>query len=270
MEIERLYCTFARNEDACTASMFRPVHYLLAFPSAGAAWISIHGGSMDLKFGPLRTLAAALALTLVGCDNGSNPTNEVSPPQPPEAPTDLAVVFNRPDMRNELSWTVNSTDEDGFRILSNVDDAGWTEIGDVDHGTSTYIDHGVSELTVYEYRVYAYRDTLNSDTTDAARIEIDFFGPNELSASADINGIHLFWNDYSSIEDGFGLIRKDGVGGDWAPLAETGTNDIGYTDLVNLVPDTVYYYRVYAHVFKGGVIVHSDTSNTVSVLWQNF
>jgi hypothetical protein len=225
---------------------------------------------MNLKYSLSLALVSALALTISACEESSNPTGDQTPPEPPAAPSGLAVVFNRADMRNELTWTVNSDDEDGFRILRDIDETGWEQIGELDRGSSLYIDHGVDELTIYDYRVFAFRDTLNSDTTDAVRVEIDFFGPAELGGSADINGIHLYWNDYSSIEDGFGLIRKDGESGEWAPLVETGANDIGYTDLVNLVPDTTYYYRVYARVFKSETIFHSDTSSVASVLWQNF
>lgn len=218
----------------------------------------------------LLCLTAAIILATGACDNGSGPSDETTPVQPPEAPSDLTVTFNSSDMRNELAWTVNSTDEQGFVILCNTDSAGWSEIGDVGNGTSMFIHHDVHEVSTFDYRIFAYRDTLHSDTTDIVHVETPLFAPSQLYGFADINGIHLGWSDASSIEDGFGLMRRDGSGGEWALLVQTGENDVSYTDLVNLVVDTTYYYRVYARTFKFNRIVYSDTTDVASVLWQQF
>ncbi|HLF35097.1 MAG TPA: FG-GAP-like repeat-containing protein [Cyclobacteriaceae bacterium] len=80
-------------------------------------------------------------------------------PQPPDAPYNLqARVTNYTDI--ELSWTDASNDETGFRLERSTDNYTFIEIategagtGDLTADVTTYTDQGLSQGTVYYYRV---------------------------------------------------------------------------------------------------------------------
>lgn len=214
------------------------------------------------------SLLGLMLLMFAACNDNSS-TDPAEEEQPPAAPTDLTVVYNRPDIRNELSWTDNSDNEVGFVILHSVDNMPWEVLADRDHNSTTHIDHSVSEATIYSYKVFAYNDMFNSDTTDSVGLETPLNGPVDFSTYVRRNpdGIEMGWSDRSGREDGFYIQRKDGESGEWAPLIGTEENDVTYLDQVNLVPDTTYYYRVYAWVFTRNMIVYSDTSDVSATTW---
>ena len=103
------------------------------------------------------TLTAS-GLLLVGCKDDENPT-----PAMVKAPSNLKAD-NATEGQITLTWTDNSSDEDGFSIeRSMAMDSGFAEVGTVTANTTTYVDMDVDAGTDYYYRVRASRGTDYSD-----------------------------------------------------------------------------------------------------------
>ena len=63
-----------------------------------------------------------------------------------------------------LSWTDNSTGEDGFKIEQSTDNVSFTQIATVGANVTTYSNTGLTTSTTYYYRVRA-TSSLNGDST---------------------------------------------------------------------------------------------------------
>lgn len=84
----------------------------------------------------------------------------------PAAPSALAVQADGGYQRALLTWTVNSVDEDGFKVERSLDGTtGWTEIADIGGGRDWYNDASVTRGTEYFYRVNAYNGAGSSSYT---------------------------------------------------------------------------------------------------------
>ena len=67
-----------------------------------------------------------------------------------------------------LSWTDNSTNEDGFKIERGPATAGpFTQIGTTLSNTASYTDSGLADATTFCYRVRAYNTAGDSGYTNA-------------------------------------------------------------------------------------------------------
>ena len=130
------------------------------------------------------TLAVTVG-AIVGCPGedqiiGPPPPPPPPPPQAPAAPLALAAVASSETQIN-LSWTDNSSNEDGFHIerCSGSGCGGFVEIASVGANITTYQNTGLTASTNYSYRVRAYNgvgssaySTANSTTTLAPAISI--------------------------------------------------------------------------------------------------
>ncbi len=188
-------------------------------------------------------------------------------PTPPNAPSDL--VATAPAGTNDqidLTWTDNSTDEDGFAIERSEDGTDFSEIDRVAVDVTSYSDTGLACETEYWYRVRAYNANGYSDycppdsaTTGTCPGEPPA-APSGLSAKArGKSKIALKWNDNSNNEDGFIIERSVGTPGNWAVIATVGPNTTSYVD-TSVSSKTWYYYRVKAYNGYG----ESGYSNTAS------
>jgi len=70
--------------------------------------------------------------------------------------------------------------------------------------------------------------------------------PTELTATFTPSQISLAWTDVAADETGYRIERKAGALGAWAEIATLGANSNSYVDSSNLLPSTVYFYRVFA------------------------
>jgi chitodextrinase len=170
---------------------------------------------------------------------------------PPADPTGLsATALSSSSI--ELTWTDNSSDEDGFDIYRSLSSgSGYSELDTVGANVESYTDDGLDPDTTYYYRVYAYNSYGDSDYTyDYATTDPTGSPPADptgLSATVlSSSSIYLSWTDNSSDEDGFDIYRSLSSGSGYSELDTVGANVESYTD-DGLDPDTTYYYRVYAY-----------------------
>jgi hypothetical protein len=86
------------------------------------------------------------------------------------APTSLsASSTNGTDVN--LSWTDNSSNEDGFLIERGTDGVNFSQIGSVGQNVTTYTDPGLSSGTYY-YRVRGYKGSNTSSYTNTANVTL--------------------------------------------------------------------------------------------------
>jgi galactose oxidase len=122
----------------------------------------------------------------------------------PAAPTNLIASATSSSQIN-LSWTDNSTNEDGFKIEQSTDNVNFSQIATVGPGVTTYSNTGLSAAATYYYRVRA-SSTLNGDSNYSNTAQATTAGlvaaPSSLAAAAvSSSEFDLSWTDNSSTED---------------------------------------------------------------------
>jgi subtilisin family serine protease len=189
----------------------------------------------------------------------------ISPPPatPPAAPSGLvaeAVSYNQID----LSWTDNSTDEDGFTIERSIDGTTFAEIATVGPDVTSFSNSGLSASTTYYYRVRAFHSggasaySNEASATTLAQPTIPA-APSGLAATAKSRTrIDLAWTDNSGNETGFRIYRSRNQTS-WTQIATVGANVTTYSN-TGLSRNTTYYYRVRAYNAQG----NSPYSNIAS------
>ena len=90
-------------------------------------------------------------------------------PLAPPAPSDLvATVVNA--NRVDLTWTDNSSNELGFRVLRSLDNINYTEIATLAPNTTSFSDTTVEANTTYFYRVVAFNNFGNSEPSNTVGV----------------------------------------------------------------------------------------------------
>jgi len=92
------------------------------------------------------------------------PYEELSRPNSPTALIANAVSTSQIN----LTWQDNSTDETGFKIEQSITGSGFTQIGTVGSGVTSYSSTGLSPCSTYWYRVRAYNSLGKSDYANVA------------------------------------------------------------------------------------------------------
>ena len=110
----------------------------------------------------------------------------------PLAPSNLAASADSTSSI-QLSWSDNSTDEDGFRLQRSLDGSSWTEITTLGSNITSFTDNGLNAGTTYYYRVQAYNgagnsawskasattDTNNTEAADTVPPSVDIIKPED-------------------------------------------------------------------------------------------
>jgi len=116
----------------------------------------------------------------VATEGRVNANNSLVPPTP-SGLSASAASFTQID----LSWTDNSPNESGFKIERKTGSGGsYSQIATVSANTTSYSSTGLSEATIYYYRVRAYNSAGNSSYCDEANATTYPAAPSGLSASA--------------------------------------------------------------------------------------
>lgn len=199
-------------------------------------------------------------------------TTTVNIASAPTAPTSLntnsisAVQIN-------LSWTDNSSDEDGFKIERKTGTGGtFSEIAQVNSNVTSYNNTGLQGGTQYCYRVRAFNTAGNSGYTNescAATFPDTPSAPSNLVSSVIQNpfSVMLGWTDNSSNESGF-IIEKEIVTDTFLAIDTVSANVTAYQDMN--VAITTYRYRVKAFNASGSSSYSNVTEIFVPVELTSF
>jgi hypothetical protein len=173
---------------------------------------------------------------------------------PLNAPTNLSGTATT-SSQIKLTWSDNSSNEDGFYVEQSSDALNWTQIATTSANVSTYYATGLSPLTTYYHRVRAFNAGATTDYTNTATTttqDVPPAAPSNLTLMTQSDGtstdIVLNWNDNSSNETGFKIERALGTSTVFSQIASTTANVITYTDA--LLGSGTYTYQVRA--FNGG------------------
>ena len=149
----------------------------------------------------------------------------------------------------DLTWTDNSTAEDGFKVYRSVDGIEFFRTAILGPNVTTFSNTGRPAATTYYYRVLAFNatgNTADSNTavaTTFASATVKPNAPGNLSTTAiSASQIRLTWTDNSDNEVAFKVYRSlDGT--TFIEISKPGPNVISFTDSA-LTSKTTYYYRV--------------------------
>ena len=192
------------------------------------------------------------------------------PPSPPLAPGDL-VATPISASRIDLSWSDNSSNEDGFEI-ERCEGAGCTAfipIAQVGAGVSGFSSTELSGGTTYTYRVRAFNaggasDYSNTSEATTPEAPVPPEAPANLAATAtSVSQIDLTWSDNSTNEDGFTIERCQGAGCvNFLSIAQPPAGTTSYSD-TGRAAGTTYQYRVRAFN-AGGPSAYSNTASATT------
>lgn len=107
-------------------------------------------------------LVSSFALTFAGPARAVDTESRVKIVVVPNAPSGFVATAPSPSQVS-LTWTDNSSEEDGFVVERKIGVSGtYSQIGTVGANITTYLDNSVSANTTYFYRTAAYIDNLLS------------------------------------------------------------------------------------------------------------
>ncbi|MCH7962842.1 MAG: phytase [Bacteroidetes bacterium] len=172
----------------------------------------------------------------------------------PNSPTNLAATVVS-QTQIDLSWTDNSSNEDGFRIERKLGPGGvYTEIATVGANVTTYQDTGRTANTEYCSRVRAYNTGGNSgySNEDCAITNPTVpTSPGNLTAEATgVDEVTLNWTDNSNNEDGYIIERENVTLLVFAVIDSVGANVTSYIDST-VSQGVSYNYRISAFNISG-------------------
>jgi subtilisin family serine protease len=166
---------------------------------------------------------------------------------PPAAPSGLAAAAVNTTKVN-LSWTDNSSFEQGFRIERSVDGGlTWLSSGSAGDNETAHTVTNLVPGTAYLFRLRAYEGSTNGDYSNSASAST--FAPPD--APLNLNGagvgstkITLTWTNASSYQTGMKIERSlDGL--NWAQVGTASSTATSWSN-TNLSPATAYQYRLRA------------------------
>ena len=216
---------------------------------------------IDSSLSPGTKYCYRVAAFTHGGISGYSNTACATTPAPPRAPTNT-VATPQSSSAVEVTWTDNSTNEDGFRLERAAGTTGPWELADTaGRDVTAVVDVArAAELQVC-YRVFAFNangvsapSNLTCTTPPAA--------PQALVAiGVDASTIRLSWIDRSAVESGYEVQRSLDQSGPFGAVANLPPNASSYLD-VGVGSNTVYWYRLRA-IKDGGF---SDFGQVASAL----
>lgn len=191
-------------------------------------------------------------------------------PATPAKPT-LVVQSYKSIQVNWTAYTGTGTEIEVLRSTVNNNTASnWRIAGTVPANQTSFVDDKLNASTTYYYRLRAINSgniSAWSATTGATTQALPPLptAPGSLSVqNVALASIGLSWADNSNNEDNFEVYRSVGNNSGYEKLATLGANSTTYTD-IDLLPHTLYYYRVVSKNVTG----NSANSNEVSATTLN-
>lgn len=171
---------------------------------------------------------------------------------PPTPPT-LLVAKQISGTEVLLTWQDQSDNEQGFTIQRRVRGLqNWYTVNTVGSDVQSYRDRVPICGASYEYQVFAFNDSGNSDPVQTIESVVcgDTFlppaPPTFLRATRiSDTAVLLTWEDNSENEQGFRIQRREQGANDWEQIGSTAQNTTVYRD-TTVVCATTYDYEVFA------------------------
>jgi hypothetical protein len=179
---------------------------------------------------------------------------------PPSAASNLTATAISASQIN-LSWTDNSSDEDGFKIYRSTDNVNFAFYATVGANVTTRSNTNLSSGTTYYYRVLAYNaggSSGYSNVANATTFSLPATPTNLTATAVSSSQIDLTWVDNSNDETNFRIYRSTN-GVNFVFTYNLGPNVTSFSD-TGRTAGTTYYYQVAASNSNG----ISAFSNTVS------
>jgi len=173
-----------------------------------------------------------------------------------ENPFDMDVEILPPSNLNisqtsitscQLTWTDNSTNEQGFRIDRKKDSEAWI-VGYINVGANVteLNEQDLEAPSTYSYKVYGFADE-NVTTTIEGNINMSFPAPTNLTYEKQtITSICLSWQDNCIFEEGYIIEKKAGEDPWQIEYATVSENLQEWTDTSVEINEEIQY-RVYAY-----------------------
>ncbi len=167
---ELAYSTGGGFTTFCTLAVGTPSNCSVSFELASAATVTVRVTDTDQTRGnrSLDTIVIDYIELLVA---SSGP-----PPAPPAAPSNVAGD-NSIAGEITVSWTDASDNESRFDVQRSDDNTGWTTLGSVNAGVTTYTDATVASLTTYYYRVVAANSGGDAASPSIAVTSAEYVAP---------------------------------------------------------------------------------------------
>lgn len=264
--------------------------------NSGSSWnnvITLPAYNLVYPFRVTKTIHSSTggsgALFRISAFNNNGPSDWIANNglQYPAAPANLTSALN-PGNKVALNWRDDSKIEQGFKIeRRKFPDTTFQQIAQVSENITSYLDNSLPvpiSGDKYEYRVRAYKNTVNSDYSNLSSILFDIpLAPDSLKVSVpNIGTAVLSWVPGSNNQQGFILERSLGTPNNFTWLDSIGSSESSYTQS-GLIPGNIYYYRMYAYNSYGnsiysdsvfvlitGDITHENTLPEKYSLYQNY
>ncbi len=146
----------------------------------------------------------------------------------------------------QLSWSDNSTNEDGFEIeRKGLEEENFTQIAKLSANIIDYIDDAFYGFAEYEYRVRSKNNVGASIWASALIDTVSPSDPSNLSlTNIAANSLSLSWDDNEPYETGYEIERQTGSS-TFEPIADLPVNTTTYDD-TTFSGSSNYTYRVRA------------------------
>ncbi len=167
----------------------------------------------------------------------------------------------------DLTWTDNSNDENGFVIERKTGSGVFQIIDSVSANQELYTDWNLADSVEYSYRIAAFNSNSYSGYSNETTIltPIRIAAPTNLVATANsTTQVSLTWQDNDLQEEGYKIERKTRINGSYSIIDSVSANVESFTDN-SVVPNNVYYYRVYAYIsYVNSFYSNEDSASTSS------
>jgi hypothetical protein len=148
----------------------------------------------------------------------------------------------------DLTWTRNSTDESGFKIMRSTDGVNFTQVGTSTAESTAFTDtNGLAPSTKYFYEVVATNavgDAAASNMVNATTPSGIPLAPTNLVVTATKAQVTLTWAASTGATT-YNVYRGASPGGEGATAFKTGLTSSSFADAA-VTPGTNYYYQVTA------------------------
>lgn len=125
-----------------------------------------------------------------------NNTGAITAPSSLQVDANSSYALNSGNGATRLTWSDNSSNEDGFRVYRSQSDTNFSLLTTISAGSNSYSDLGTGDNLTLFYKVSAYNTSGDSNTSTDSNITFDRSPPaaSSLSLSSASNYVDLNWS----------------------------------------------------------------------------